>query len=83
MKKTMISALLGLLFILVVNTSYAQDDSTEVAIDVPTDTISIDNMEPIYYEDDTKESSNGTTYAVIGGIVLIGGAAFYFMRKKK
>ena len=60
------------------------EDSTEIATDEPKDTISIDNMDPIYYEDEaTQESSSGVTYAIIGGIIVVGGAAFYFIRKKK
>lgn len=60
------------------------EDSVETVIEEPKDTISIDNMDPVYYEDEaTEESSNGVTYAIIGGLVVIGVAAFYFLRKKK
>ena len=84
MKKSIVLALFSLMFMGGMTKSYAQDDSAKVA-EEPKDTISIDNMDPVYYEDEaTKESSNGMTYyAIIGGIVVVGGAAFYFIRKKK
>jgi LPXTG-motif cell wall-anchored protein len=83
MKKSIALALFGLLFIGGMNQTYAQDDSAKVA-EEPTDTISIDQMDPVYYEEDAaKEPSNAVTYAIIGGIVVIGGGAFYFIRKKK
>jgi len=79
----MMLALFGLLFIGGMTKSYAQGDSATVA-EEPKDTISIDNMDPVYYDDETtKESSNTLTYAIIGGIVVIGGGAFYFMKRKK
>lgn len=85
MKKAIMFALLGLLFIGGPSAVYAQgEDSTDVTAEEPKDTISIDNMDPVYYEEEaTKESSNTLTYALIGGIVVIGGAAFYYIRKKK
>lgn len=85
MKKLIVFALLGMLFLGAPAFVMAQgEDSTEVSLDAPKDTISIDNMDPVYYEDEeTTESSNGMTYAIIGGIVVVGGAAFFFMRKKK
>jgi LPXTG-motif cell wall-anchored protein len=85
MKKLIMFALLGMLFIGAPTVVFAQgEDSTEVNLDEPKDTISIDNMDPVYYEEEaTKESSNSITYAFVGGIVVIGGAAFYFIRKKK
>lgn len=79
-------AFLGLLFMGVPAVVPAQgEDSLEYAIEEPTDTISIDNMDPVYYEDETEdESSNGLTFAIIGGlVVVVGGAAFYFTQKKK
>lgn len=77
-------ALLGLLFIGGPSAVFAQgEDTTEVSLDAPKDTISIDKMDPVYYEEETaKESSNTLTYAIIGGIV-IAGAAYYFIQKKK
>lgn len=83
MKKSMMLALVGLMFVGGMTKSYAQEDSAKVA-EEPKDTISIDNMDPVYYEEEaTKESSNTMTYALVGGIVVIGGAAFFYMKKKK
>jgi len=83
MKKSLMLALVGLMFVGGMTKSFAQEDSAKVA-EEPKDTISIDNMDPVYYEEEaTKESSNTATYAIVGGIVVVGGAAFYFMRKKK
>jgi len=83
MKNLLMLALFVLLFIGGIAKSYAQDDSAKVA-EEPKDTISIDNMDPVYYDDQTaKESSHMMTYAIIGGIVVIGGGAFYFMKRKK
>ena len=82
MKKMMMLAMFGLMFMGAMNAS-AQQDSATIA-EEPKDTISIDNMDPVYYEEEaTKESSNTMTYALIGGIVVIGGAAFFFIRSKK
>ena len=78
-------ALLGLLFIGGSSAVFAQgEDSTDVSLEAPKDTISIDKMDPVYYKEEaTKETSNTLTYALIGGIVILGGAAYYFMKKKK
>lgn len=83
MKKSIMLALVGLMFVGGMTKSYAQEDSAQVA-EEPKDTISIDNMDPVYYEEEaTKESSNAMTFAIVGGIVVIGGAAFFYIRKKK
>jgi len=86
MKRFIMFALLGLLFIGGPSAVFAQgEDTTEVSLDAPKDTISIDKMDPVYYEEDEtkEESSNTMTYALIGGIVILGGAAYFFMNKKK
>ena len=83
MKKSIMLALVGLMFVGGMTKSFAQEDSATIA-EEPKDTISIDNMDPVFYEEEEPaKSSNTTTYAIIGGIVVIGGAAFYFMKKKK
>lgn len=84
MKKMMMLALMSLMIAGGMTKAYAQEDSAQIA-EEPKDTISIDNMDPTFYEDEETEepSSNATTYAIIGAIVVIGGAAFYFIRKKK
>jgi len=82
MKKSILLGLLGLLFIGGM-TAKAQDDSAKVA-EEPKDTISIDNMEPVFFDEPAAKESTGTmTYAIIGGVVVVGGAAFFLMRKKK
>jgi len=76
-------ALLCLLFIGGMCKSFAQGDSAKVA-EEPKDTISIDKMDPVYYEDEaTKEPSYTMTYAIIVCIVVLGGGAAYFFKKKK
>lgn len=83
MKKSLALMLICLMTLSGITKSFAQDDSATVSVE-PTDTISIDNIEPKFYEEEApQESSNTTTYAIIGGIVIVGGAAFFFMRKKK
>ena len=83
MKKLITFALLGMMFWGGMSKLYAQEDSAKVA-EEPKDTISIDNMDPVFYEDETtQQSSNTMTYAIIGGIIVIGGVGFYFIRKKK
>ena len=83
MKKSIMLAIVGLMFVGGMTKSFAQEDSAMIA-EEPKDTISIDNMDPVFYEEEEPaKSSNTTTYAIIGGIVVIGGAAFYFMKKKK
>jgi LPXTG-motif cell wall-anchored protein len=85
MKKMIMFALLGVLFVGGPTAVFAQgEDSTDVSLDAPKDTISIDKMDPTFYNEETpKETSNTMTYAVIGGVIVIAGAAFYFMKKKK
>ncbi len=83
MKKSIMLALISLMFVGGMTKLYAQEDSAKVA-EQPKDTISIDTMDPVYYEEETtKETSNTMTYVFIGGIVVVAGAAFYFIRKKK
>lgn len=85
MKKFILIALLGLLFIGAPAKIFAQgEDSTEVSLDEPKDTISIDNMDPKYYEEEApEEKSNTATYAIIGGVVVVAGVAYFLIRKKK
>jgi len=85
MKKFILIALLGLLFIGAPTMIFAQgEDSVEVSLDEPKDTISIDNMDPTFYEEEAPEESSSTaTYAIIAAIVVIGGVAWYLMKNKK
>ena len=84
MKKTMMLALVSLMFVGGMTKAFAQEDSAQIA-EAPKDTISIDTMDPKFYEEEEAEepSSNAATYAIIGGIIVLGGAAYYFMSKKK
>jgi LPXTG-motif cell wall-anchored protein len=83
MKKSIALAIIGLMFFGSMTSAFAQEDSV-VMTEEPSDTISIDNMDPVYYEEEETEEPSGTsTYAIIGGIVVVGAAAFYFMKKKK
>ncbi len=75
-------ALVGLMFVGGMTKSYAQEDSAKVA-EEPKDTISIDNMDPVYYEEEATNESSTMMYAFVVGIVVVGGAAFYFIKKKK
>lgn len=85
MKKFILIALLGLLFIGAPTVIFAQgEDSTEVSLDEPKDTISIDNMDPKFYEEEAPaEKSNTATYAIIGGVVVVAGVAYFLIRNKK
>lgn len=75
-------ALLAMLFVGGMTKAFAQEDSAKVA-EEPKDTISIDTMDPVYYEEEgSKESSNTLIYAIVG-VVVVAGAAFFFIRKKK
>lgn len=85
MKKLIIFALLGMMFLGgAVKAVAQQEDSAKVA-EQSNDTISIDKMDPTFYDDEEtqQQSSHTTTYAIIGGIVVVGGVAFYLIRKKK
>jgi LPXTG-motif cell wall-anchored protein len=83
MKKSLMLALIGLIFFGGMVKSFAQGDSVTVS-EEPKDTISIDNVEPVYYEEkETKEPSSTPNYAFIGGIIVVGGVAFFLIRKKK
>ena len=78
-------ALLGLLFVGGPSAAFAQgEDSTDVSLDAPKDTISIDKMDPTFYKEETpQETSHTMTYALVGGLVVVAGAAYYFIKKKK
>lgn len=85
MKKFILIALFGLLFIGAPTVIFAQgEDSVEVSLDEPKDTISIDNMDPTFYEEEApEEKSNTGTYVIIAVIVIVGGIAYYVMKNKK
>ena len=88
MKKLMMLAIFGLMMMGGMNATAQEEvaapqDSAQLA-EEPKDTISIDNMEPVFFDEPAAKESTGTmTYAIIGGVVVVGGAAFFLMRKKK
>jgi LPXTG-motif cell wall-anchored protein len=83
MKKLIMFALVSLMVVGGMTKSFAQNDSATVT-EEPKDTISIDNIEPKYYEEESpKESSDTMTYVFVGGIVVVGIAAFLNIRRKK
>ena len=55
------------------------------ALELSDDTISIDQMDPQFYEAEQEENGGNTaTIAIIIGVVVVfGGAAFFLMKKKK
>ena len=64
--------------------TYAQKDSL---FEDKKDTVSIDDMDPVFYEAEEGKTSHGNrTNMIIGGIALVVVAcagAYYFMKKKK
>lgn len=85
MKKLIIFALLGMMFLGGAVKALAQQEDSAKAAEDSNDTISIDKMDPTFYEDDetNQQSSHTATYAIIGGIIVIAGVGYYFIRKKK
>ena len=48
------------------------------------DTLSIDDMDPVFYEAEEKsDNSSTTTILIIVAIAVVGAGAFYFVKKKK
>jgi len=81
MKKLMMFlAMLGFLAFGNVNSVIAQDDDvlgTE-------DTLSIDDMDPVFYESEQESGSNTTTIVIIViAVIVVGGAVYYITKKKK
>lgn len=64
--------------------SYAQDDDL---FDDKKDTISIDDMDPVFYEAEEEENAeSGNTALIIGivaGVVVVAAGAFFIVKKKK
>lgn len=57
-----------------------QDDLFEME-----DTLSIDDMDPVFYEaeEGSGSSSTTTTILIIVAVVIVGAGAYYFAKKKK
>ncbi len=62
--------------------SMAQEDEDILAMD---DTLSIDDMDPVFYEaeEGSSSSSTTTTILIVVGIVVVAGGVYYFTKKKK
>ena len=81
MKKLMlIFAILGFMASGNVNTALGQSDDPLAM----KDTLSIDDMDPVFYEAQQESGSrNPVVIIVVVAVVVIGGAAFYIIKKKK
>ncbi len=63
--------------------AYAQEDSL---FEDKKDTVSIDDMDPVFYEAEEEtapESSSTTTIAIIAGVAVVAVGAFVVLKKKK
>jgi len=61
----------------------AQDDEL---FDDKKDTISIDDMDPVFYEaeeENAKSKGSAMTVVIVAGVVVILGGAYFFMKKRK
>ncbi len=81
MKKLMlILAILGFVAFGNVSTALAQSDDPLAT----KDTLSIDDMDPVFYEAQQESGSHTTTIIIVAvAVVVVGGAAFYIIKKKK
>jgi len=82
MKKVMlILAMLGFLAYTNVKPVVAQDEDP---LEMEKDTLSIDEMDPVFYEGEQETEDNTTTIAIIVVVVLVvGGGAYYFIKRRK
>ncbi|MGV8092050.1 MAG: LPXTG cell wall anchor domain-containing protein [Mangrovibacterium sp.] len=82
MKKLMlILAMLGFLAFGNVDTVVAQEEDP---LEMEKDTLSIDDMDPIFYEGEGESGDNTATIAIIVVAVLaVGGGTFYYIKRKK
>lgn len=80
-KLMMIAAMLGFLAFMNVEPVVAQDEDP---LEVEKDTLSIDEMDPVFYEGEQETEDNTTTVAIIVVVVLVvGGGAYYFIKRRK
>lgn len=62
---------------------YAQD---EELFDDKKDTISIDDMDPVFYEaeeESAKDDSSTMTIVIVAGVLVVAAGAYFFIKKKK
>jgi len=77
----LILAMLGFLAFGNVEPVTAQDEDP---LEMEKDTLSIDEMDPVFYEGQEEPADNTTTIAIIVIVVLVvGGGAYYFIKRKK
>lgn len=78
----MILALFGMLTVGALNPVAAQEQQEEDLFEME-DTLSIDDMDPVFYEAEEEAKDNTTVTIVVIAIVIVLGAGVYFITKKK
>lgn len=80
-KLLLIFVFTGLLYLSNIFTLKAQQQDP-LAID---DSVSIDEMDPVFYEDQENQQNNNTSTIIIvlAAIIVVGGVTFYILNKKK
>ncbi len=79
-KLLMLFAVLGLFAIGNMNPAIAQEDEDLLAVD---DTLSIDDMDPVFYEEGESEKGNLSIILIVGGVLVVAGGVYFFTKKKK
>ena len=82
MKKLLfVFAFIGILFLGNIYSLKAQQQDP-LAID---DSVSIDKMDPVFYEDQSNQQKNNTStiIIIIAAIMVVGGITFYVLKKNK
>lgn len=81
-KFMLMMAMLGFLAFANVNPVVAQNEDV---LEMEEDTLSIDDMDPVFYEGEQEAEDDTTTIVIIvvAAAVVGGGAYYYFAKKKK
>ncbi len=79
-KLLLLLAVLGLSAAGSISPVAAQEDEDLLAIE---DTLSIDDMDPVFYEEEKSEESNLTTILIVAGVVVVAAGVYFFAKKKK
>ncbi|MEL7588852.1 MAG: LPXTG cell wall anchor domain-containing protein [Prolixibacteraceae bacterium] len=80
-KLMMILAMLGFLAFGNVDPVVAQEEDV---LEMEKDTLSIDDMDPVFYEGEQESASDNSTLVIIViVVVVVGGGAYYYTRRKK
>lgn len=77
----MILVFLGMLAVGGVNPAVAQEQEEDLF--EMEDTLSIDDMDPVFYEENEEAKDSNTIIIVVIGAVVVVGAGIYFVSKKK